>query len=111
MTFLPAFRLIHIDFIVINLGIENFSEDIQQIDFPALFSDQRDEVQNSGEFSDRCIGFSKVHSFIKFNYYVCFVSYGAVRIVFCLVDLFGASWLESQLPCFPGVDRWERVIE
>jgi hypothetical protein len=38
------------------------------IDVPAMFSDQGDEIPKSGEFSDRGIGFSKVHMFIAFNY-------------------------------------------
>jgi len=31
-------------------------------------------------------------------------------VVFRLVDPFGANWLDSQLPCFPGVDSCECVI-
>jgi len=81
------------------------------IDVPVMFSDQGDEIPKSGEFSDWGIGFCKVHLFIPFNYYACFVSYGALRIVFRVVHPFGANWLDLQFPCFLGVDSCERVIE
>jgi len=48
---------------------------------------------------------------VAFNSSACFVSYGAIRILLRLVDPFGADWRDSQLPCFPGVDRFECVIE
>jgi len=76
-----------------------------------MLSDEGYEISKSREFSDRGISFSEVCLCVAFNDEVCFVSYGAVRIVFRLVDPFGANWLDSQLPCFPGVDSCECVIE
>jgi hypothetical protein len=37
-------------------------------DVPAVFSDQRDEIPNSGEFSDRGISFSEMRLFVVFDY-------------------------------------------
>jgi len=76
-----------------------------------IFSEQGDEIPKSGEFSDSGISFSEVLLFVPFNYPECFALYGAVRIVFCLVDPFGANWLDSQLLCFLGVDSGECVNE
>jgi hypothetical protein len=81
------------------------------IDVAAIFSDQRDEIPKGGECSDIGISFSEVLLFVAFNYYACFVSYGAVWIVLRLVDSFGANCRASQLHCFPGVDSCECVIE
>jgi len=76
-----------------------------------MHSDQGDEILKSSEFSDRSISFSEVRLFEAFNDYTYFVSYGAVRIVFRLVDPFGGKWIDSQLPWFPGVDSRVHVIE
>jgi len=67
-SFWPAFGQGHIDIIIIDLGIEKSSDHIQIIDVPAMFSNQGDEIPQSGEFSDRGIGFSEVCLFIAFDY-------------------------------------------
>jgi hypothetical protein len=109
--FWPAIAQGHIYVIIIDLRIHTGSDYIDIINVPAMLSDQRNDMTKSGEFSDRGIDFSKMSVFIALNYLVCFVSYCAVRIVFRPVDTFGANWLDSQLPCFPGVDSQECVIE
>jgi len=57
------------------------------------------------------ISFSEGRLLLAFNYYPCFVLYGAVWNVLRFVDPFEANWLDLQLPCFPGVDTCECVIE
>jgi hypothetical protein len=110
-SFRPAFGQGHVDIIVIDLGIEKCSHHHQMIDVSALFSDQGDDLPKSGEFSDRGIGFSKGCLIIAFDYEAWCVSYGAGRIVLCLVDPLRANWRESHLHSFPGVDGCECVIE
>jgi len=60
-----------------------------------MLSDQGDEISKSGGLSDRGISFSEVRLFVAFDDQACFVSYGAIRIVFRLLDPFGANWLDS----------------
>jgi len=96
---------------VIDLGFEKGRDHIEKIDIPAMFSDPGDEILESGEFSNQVICYFKVCLFVVFKYLAYFVLYSAVRIVFRLVDPFGANWLDSQLPCFLGVDSCQCVIE
>jgi len=62
---------------------------------PAMISNRRDKIVKSGELFDRDISFSKINLYEAFDYQACFVRYGAIRIVFCFVDAFGAKWLDS----------------
>jgi len=67
--------------------------------------------RNRGEISDRGISDFEVRLFVACNDTVYSVSHGAARLVFRLVDPFGAIWFDLQLPGFQGVDRCECVIE
>jgi len=73
--------------------VENSSAHIQMIDIPAIFSNHRDEILTSGEFPDRGTSFSGIRLFIAIDYSPCFVPSSAVRMVFRLVDPFGAIGL------------------
>jgi hypothetical protein len=106
----PAFSQAQIVFSVIDLQIEKSSDHIQIIDVPAKLSDNGDVIPQSIEFSDRPICFSEVRSFVAISFLAGFVLYGAVSIVFCFVDPFGANWLDSQLACFPGVESWNVLL-
>jgi len=81
------------------------------INVPAILFNMRDKIPKSGEFSTSNIGCTKVHLFVAYNYEVCFVLCSVIRIVFHLVDLFGANWLDLQLPSFPEDDSCECGIE
>ena len=71
----------------------------------------RDNIVTSCELLDQCITFSDMHFFIVFYYLACYEPYGAISIVFHLVDPVWSSWLVCQLPGFPEVDSIECVIE
>jgi len=64
------------------------------INVTAIISDHRDEIPKSGERSNRGKSVTEIRLVVVFNQLVFFALYGAIRIVFLLVDSFGANWLD-----------------
>jgi hypothetical protein len=82
-----------------------------QIPPGSVFPDERDAILEGIELPNRDISVTQMRLLVFLNDKPCFVLCGPVRIVFSVVNPLRANWLNMQLPCSPGVESGEGVIE